>query len=180
MSTVFGILILVAIFGVPLYTVGRITCFLTSELKSKMARRLWLASAVCTAAALMVFGMSGELQKFSRSLYDVLGTLFLASFVYFVIDIFWRLLHWLTGEPYTPLVDEFGAAPGGQRPQGDYDDSFMPLDGVSVDSGSNLHIDHSSSFDHQFGLFGEDGLTAGPQGIGYYSAGSRIGSDDIL
>lgn len=171
MSTVFMILILVAIFGVPLYTVGRITWFLTSELKSKMARRLWLASAVCTAAALMVFGIFGEMRNLARPLYDVLGTLFLASFVYFVIDIFWRLLHWLTGEPYTPLVDELGAAPGGQvdyldeikRRQRDYGDSFsqnglqlgpfgagMYLNGVRVDSDSNLHIDHSSSFDHRW------------------------------
>lgn len=170
MSTVFGILILVAIFGVPLYTVVRITRFLTSELKSKMARRLWLASAVCTAAALMVFGIFGEMRNLARPLYDVLGTLFLASFVYFVIDIFWRLLHWLTGEPYTPLVDELGAAPGGQvdylneikRHQRDYDSfsknglqpgpfgSGMYLDGVRVDSDSNLHIDHSSSFDRRW------------------------------
>ncbi|MEO1767682.1 hypothetical protein [Thiobacter aerophilum] len=168
MSTVFGILFLVAIFGVPLYTVGRITCFLTSELKSKMARRLWLALTVCTTAALMVFGMSGEMQKLSRSLYDVLGSLFLASFVYFVIDIFWRLLHWLTGERYTPLVNELGAAAGGpvnyldEAKQRDDDSLFengfqagpfgpgIYVGGVRIDSDSNLHIDHSSSFDHRW------------------------------
>lgn len=185
MSTVFMILILVAIFGVPLYTVGRITWFLTSELKSKMARRLWLASALCAAAGLMIFGMFGELQKFSRPLYDVLGTFFALSFVYFVIDMFWRLLHWLTREPYTPLVDELGSPHGEPAGYSDYGahrkyDSDVPNGLTMEPNGFGSYsggIDHSSSFDHQFGLFGENGLTAGPQGVGYYSAGSRVDHD---
>jgi hypothetical protein len=109
MDTALKILFLVGFFGVPFYVVWRITSFLTRELKSKTARRLWLALAVCTAAALMAFGIFGEMRNFSRPLYDVLGGLFLAFFVFFGIHIFWRFLHWLTGESYTSLLDELGA-----------------------------------------------------------------------
>jgi len=172
MDTALKILFLVGYFGVPLYVVGRITWFLTSELESKTARRLWLTASLCATLALSIFWIIGgdDLKRFSRSLYEVLGGFLFLSLFFFVIDIFWRLLHWLTGEPYTPLVDELGAAPGGQvdyldeikRHQRDYDffsknglqagpfGFGMYIDGVRVDSDSDLHIDHSSSFDRRW------------------------------
>jgi hypothetical protein len=162
MDTALKILFLVGYFGVPLYVVGRITWFLTSELESKTARRLWLTASLCATLALSIFWIIGgdDLKRFSRSLYEVLGGFLFLSLFFFVIDIFWRLLHWLTGEPYTPLVDELGAAPGGQvdyldeikRHQRDNDDddlltsprySTLPGNIFRVDSG--LGTDHDSS-----------------------------------
>ncbi len=171
MSTVFGILILVAIFGVPLYTVGRITCFLTSELKSKMARRLWLAAALCVTAATVILESFGYVEKLSRSLHDLFGGFFAMSIMYVVIKAFWWLLHKITGEPMTPLLDS--GHPGVPASGDSIDDLFRRdrdwvLGDKALDNGltvgpqgagdylhgircdSDLGIDHSSSFDHRW------------------------------
>ena len=88
-------------------------------------------------------------------MYEVLGGFLFLSLFFFVIDIFWRLLHWLTGEPYTPLVDELGAAPGGQ-----------------VD-----YLNEIKRHQRDYDYLSKNGLQPGPFGFGMYLDGVRVDSD---